>query len=89
MRAFGYVRLSKEDADSTSPQRQRQRIERLCAERGWELLETFEDIDISAFKGKHRPGFEAMMSRLAGHRRHRLLAAGPALALGRALQPDP
>jgi DNA invertase Pin-like site-specific DNA recombinase len=65
MKAFGYVRLSKEDAHSTSPARQRERIERLCADRGWELLETFEDIDLSAFNGKRRPGFEAMMGRLA------------------------
>jgi site-specific DNA recombinase len=64
MRAFGYVRLSKEDRDSTSPQRQRERIERLCRERGWELVEIFEDIDVSAFNGKRRPGFDRMMRRL-------------------------
>jgi site-specific DNA recombinase len=63
--AFGYVRLSKWDKDSTSPLRQRQAIQRLCRERGWKLLEVFEDIDISAWNGKHRPGFEAMMARLA------------------------
>lgn len=64
MKAFGYVRLSKEDQHSTSPARQRERIERLCRDRGWELLDTFEDIDVSAFNGKHRPGFERMMGRL-------------------------
>jgi DNA invertase Pin-like site-specific DNA recombinase len=65
MRAFGYVRLSKDREGTTSPQRQRQAIDKLCAERGWELVETFEDIDVSAFNGKHRPGYTRMMSRLA------------------------
>jgi site-specific DNA recombinase len=64
MRAFGYVRLSKDVEGTTSPQRQREAIERLCADRGWELVKTFEDIDVSAFNGKHRPGFMAMMDRL-------------------------
>lgn len=63
--AFGYVRLSKETIGTTSPQRQRQRIEGLCAERGWELVQTFEDIDVSAFNGRHRPAFTKMMSRLS------------------------
>jgi DNA invertase Pin-like site-specific DNA recombinase len=65
MKAFGYVRLSKETEDTTSPQRQRGRIKTLCADRGWELLEVFEDIDVSAFNGKHRPAFTQMMDRLA------------------------
>ena len=64
MNAFGYVRLSKWGANSTSPQRQRQAIERLCKDRRWKLLEVFEDIDISAFNGNHRPAFEQMMGRL-------------------------
>jgi site-specific DNA recombinase len=65
-RAFGYVRLSSVDEEerTTSPQRQRARIERLSADRGWELVETFEDIDVSAFNGKHRPGYERMRARL-------------------------
>jgi DNA invertase Pin-like site-specific DNA recombinase len=64
MRAFGYVRLSKETEDTTSPQRQRGRIKTLCEDRGWELLEVFEDIDVSAFNGHHRPAFTQMMDRL-------------------------
>jgi site-specific DNA recombinase len=64
-RVFGYVRLSKEDANTTSPQRQRERIERLCADRGWDLAETFSDIDVSAFNGTHRPGYDAMIRRLS------------------------
>jgi DNA invertase Pin-like site-specific DNA recombinase len=64
VKAFGYVRLSKEDSTSTSPQRQRERIEHLCADRGWELVETFSDIDRSAYNGKARPAFSTMMARL-------------------------
>src|SRR6266542_3167644 len=66
MKAYGYIRLSKEDRDSTSPQRQRERIERLCADRKWELVEVFSDIDISAFNGQRRPAFDRMMGSLAG-----------------------
>jgi site-specific DNA recombinase len=65
MKAYGYIRLSKEDRDSTSPQRQRQRIERLCADREWELVQVFSDIDVSAFNGKKRPAFNRMMSSLS------------------------
>jgi DNA invertase Pin-like site-specific DNA recombinase len=64
-RAAGYVRLSKETEDTTSPQRQRRAIKRLCDERGWDLVNVYEDIDVSAFNGHTRPAFDQMMSRLA------------------------
>jgi DNA invertase Pin-like site-specific DNA recombinase len=64
MDAFGYVRLSKWDESTTSPQRQRKAIAALCKQRGWKLLEVFEDIDVSAYNGNHRPAFERMMNRL-------------------------
>src|SRR5262245_4283737 len=64
-RVYGYVRLSKEDTSSTSPARQRQKIKALCADRGWDLVEMFEDIDVSANAVK-RPGFDRMMKRLGG-----------------------
>lgn len=64
-RAFGYVRISKLDQETTSPQRQRQAIAKLCGERRWELVQTFEDLDLSAYRrGVRRPGFDSMMSRL-------------------------
>lgn len=62
--AFAYIRLSKWDETSTAPQRQREAIAKLCADRGWTLAETFEDIDVSAYNGERRPGLERMMSRL-------------------------
>ena len=64
MRAFGYVRLSKTTEEATSPQRQRAKIEALCKDRGWELLQTFEDIDESAFNGHKRPAYDHMLGRL-------------------------
>jgi DNA invertase Pin-like site-specific DNA recombinase len=64
VRAFGYVRLSKDTEEATSPQRQRAKIEALCKERGWELLQTFEDIDESAFNGHKRPAYDQMLGRL-------------------------
>lgn len=64
MRAAAYIRLSKWDEGTTSPQRQREAIEKVCEVRGWALARTFEDIDVSGYNGKHRPGFEAMMDRL-------------------------
>jgi DNA invertase Pin-like site-specific DNA recombinase len=65
VKAFGYLRISKLDQDSTSPQRQRQAIERWCRDRGATLVETFEDLDLSAYKrGVRRPGLERMLGRL-------------------------
>jgi DNA invertase Pin-like site-specific DNA recombinase len=65
LKAFGYVRISKLDADTTSPQRQRQAVKRFCEGQGWELVRTFEDLDLSAYKrGVRRPGLEAMLGRL-------------------------
>jgi DNA invertase Pin-like site-specific DNA recombinase len=63
--AFGYLRLSKWDEDTTSPQRQREAITALCKAQGWTLAETFEDIDRSGYNGQHRPGLEQMLSRLS------------------------
>src|SRR6266516_2917548 len=63
-RAFGYVRLSKFDGEGISPTRQRDAIARLAADRGWELVDVFEDLDVSAFKRVKRPGLDVMLSRL-------------------------
>ena len=64
MRAVGYVRLSKDTEETTSPARQRGKIKALCKERGWDLVETFEDIDQSAFNGHVRPAYDEMVTRL-------------------------
>jgi DNA invertase Pin-like site-specific DNA recombinase len=64
MRALGYVRLSKLSKDTTSPAKQREIIADLCKSRGWDLLETFEDLDVSGGKESRR-GLDAMLLRLA------------------------
>jgi DNA invertase Pin-like site-specific DNA recombinase len=64
-KAFGYVRLSKMDEGTTSPQRQRQAISNWCKAHDAELVEVFEDLDLSAYsKGVRRPGLERMLGRL-------------------------
>jgi site-specific DNA recombinase len=63
-KAVGYVRLSKYDEGTTSPQRQRAAIRSLCRDRGWKLGEVYEDIDVSAYSGARRSGLERMLSEL-------------------------
>jgi site-specific DNA recombinase len=62
MRAAIYVRQSK-DAQGTGAavDRQRQDCERLCAARGWTIVETLTDNDISASNGKVRPGYRRVL----------------------------
>ncbi len=62
-RAVGYIRLSRADTDSTSPQRQRAAIEDYCRSHGWELAEVYEDLDVSG-RADRRPGLDRMLSRL-------------------------
>ena len=63
--AFGYCRLSRDDERSTSIARQRADIERWCASHDVKLIETFEDVGLSAYKRDvRRPGFERLLSRL-------------------------
>ena len=64
MKAFGYVRLSRLDQDTTSPRRQREIIQDLCRARDWELLDTYEDLDVSGGKESRR-GLDTMLARLA------------------------
>ncbi len=72
-RVVGYVRLSRESADSTSVARQRQIIETHAKRQGWELVETIDDVDVSASKRRlDRPG----LARVRG-----LIASGKADAV--------
>jgi DNA invertase Pin-like site-specific DNA recombinase len=64
VKVAGYVRISKDTPDTRSPERQREKIEALCRDRGWDLLDTYQDIDQSAFNGHKRPEYERMLSRL-------------------------
>jgi DNA invertase Pin-like site-specific DNA recombinase len=61
--AIGYIRLSRADESSTSPQRQREAIERYCSEHDLTLVEILEDIDVSG-SSTERKGLEAALFRL-------------------------
>jgi len=62
-RAVAYVRLSKDTDASTSVARQREEVERYAASRGWDLVDVFEDVDVSGFKkGTKRPGRERFVA---------------------------
>jgi DNA invertase Pin-like site-specific DNA recombinase len=69
--AAGYIRLSrwKGDADpSTSPDRQRELIKNYCQSQGYELVEIFEDLDVSgSVRGRRleRPALRRLRSRWA------------------------
>jgi len=65
-RAALYMRIS-DDQDGEQQATMRQRADCLAfAERkGWEVVEAYEDVDISAFRNVRRPAFEAMLSAVA------------------------
>lgn len=62
-RAFGYLRLSRDRQHSTSIDKQRASVAQLCSSREWELVEVFQDLDVSGTTTK-RPGLQAMLGRL-------------------------
>ena len=63
MRAAVYLRQSK-DSNGTGLAVDRQRVdcERLAAERGWTVVATLCDNDLSASSGKRRPGYEDLLA---------------------------
>ncbi len=64
LRAFGYIRVSKEREDMHSPEIQRSEISRYCEQKGYRLLKWFEDLDISGrINGDGRPALKAMLER--------------------------
>lgn len=67
-RAVGYVRLSNLTDETTSPARQREAIEKKCADKGWTLVDVVEDLDVSASKSKtrlDRPGLDRVRAMVA------------------------
>ena len=68
-RAGIYVRISQDrDGTSDSPVRQADDCKALCERNGWEVVEVYEDRDISAYSNKIRPGYRELISDLAaGH----------------------
>ena len=62
-----YVRLSRDDrGDQTSTSRQARSCSALAEARGWEVVEVFEDVDLSAYRpGVVRPAYERLLSAVA------------------------
>ena len=62
MRAAIYTRISADQTgEGLGVQRQLDECLALADRLGWEVVDRFDDNDISAFNGKTRPGFEAML----------------------------
>jgi len=62
MRAAIYLRQSKDTAGTgLAVDRQRIDCEKLAAERGWTVVATFTDNDLSASSGKLRPGYQELL----------------------------
>ncbi|MGL5441725.1 MAG: recombinase family protein [[Mycobacterium] stephanolepidis] len=65
MLALIYTRISKDRAGAgLGVDRQREDCQKLADSLGWTVVETFSDNDISAFSGKRRPAYEAMLAAL-------------------------
>lgn len=62
LRAVGYRRVSmREQVDGYSLEAQEVSIRQYITQQGWELVELYTDAGISAKKGSHRPGLEALL----------------------------
>jgi site-specific DNA recombinase len=61
-RAGIYLRISKAlDGSTLGVERQFPPCEKLCADRGWTVVETYTDNDVSAYRRKKRPAYERML----------------------------
>jgi DNA invertase Pin-like site-specific DNA recombinase len=65
MRAVIYARISKDrEGAGLGVERQRTDCTALAERLGWEIVDVYTDNDISAYSGKHRPGYDAMCAAL-------------------------
>ena len=63
-----YCRISKDDQDDRlGVQRQERMCRKLARDRGLDVVDVLTDNDLSAFKGKRRPAFEAVVDLLKKH----------------------
>jgi site-specific DNA recombinase len=69
MRTAVYTRISKDtDQQGKGVERQLAACAELADQLGWEVVERYDDNDISAYSGRRRPGFERMLDDMAaGH----------------------
>jgi len=65
-KAFIYCRISDDKTrEGLGVQRQEEDCRKLAEEKGYEVVRVFRDNDISAYSGKARPEYSAMMKRVA------------------------
>ena len=71
-----YLRISDDrDGTQTATERQRHDCIRFAESRGWEVVDVFEDIDLSAYKRRvKRPEFERMLTAVREKKIDRVLA---------------
>lgn len=73
-----YLRMSLDaTGEGLGVDRQRQDCVELAAQLGWEVVETYIDNDISATKGKKRPGYERMLADIEASRLDAIIAWSP------------
>ncbi|OQR64746.1 recombinase family protein [Streptomyces maremycinicus] len=64
-RAVIYLRISQDRTGShLGVDRQREDCEALAKSKGWDVVETYIDNDLSAYSGKKRPGYRQMLADL-------------------------
>lgn len=61
MRAAVYVRISRDDGTALGVARQEEDCRALAGRLGWEVVEVFVDNDTSAYSGRPRPGYLALI----------------------------
>jgi len=78
VRASIYTRISRDDAgDAAGVQRQEQDCLALCARRGWTVVATHVDNDFSAFSGRRRPAYAALLADIEQGRIEAVVAWAP------------
>lgn len=66
MRAAIYIRISADQTgEGLGVQRQLDDCLALADRLGWKVVRRYDDNDLSAYNGKRRPGFEAMLTEMA------------------------
>jgi site-specific DNA recombinase len=77
-RAGIYARISKDrKGDMLGVGRQEDACRKLAAEAGWEVVDLYVDDDLSAYKGKRRPGWERLLTDMRGRSIDAVLALHP------------
>ncbi len=75
MLAVIYTRISKDRAGGgLGVDRQQEDCQQLADSLGWTVVETFSDNDVSAFSGKQRPAYDAMLSALEAGKAQAVIA---------------